>query len=100
MTKLIVKPLDMAEPGSFRQRSRLFRAIKQSQEAQKTGNAVAAIDAFLSVEDLVLPRMTTDDADCTVDEILDKLTGNEFDVLLLALAGQGAETVPPAKASS
>ena len=86
MTTLIITPIDMSAPGSFRQRSRLMRAIAMMRDT-KDGAATAA--AYIAVEDLTLERIRTDDG-TPVEEILDRLSADEFDTLLQSIAGESA----------
>ncbi|NIV36806.1 MAG: hypothetical protein GWN58_47435 [Anaerolineae bacterium] len=94
MTQLIVTPIDMSAPGSFRQRSRLMRAIAMMRD-NKDGAAVAA--AYIAVEDLVLERLETDDG-TPVEDVLDRLSADDFDELLQTMAGENA--VPTESAGS
>ena len=86
MTELHVKPIDAGAPGSFRQRSRLMRAIALMRD-NTDGAAVAA--AYIAVEDLVLERLSTDDG-TPVEDVLDGLSADDFDALLQAVAGESS----------
>ncbi len=86
MTTLIISPIDMSAPGSFRQRSRLMRAIALMRD-NKDGAATAA--AYVAVEDLVLERIRSDDG-TPVGDALDQLSAQQFDTLLQSIAGESA----------
>ena len=97
MTTLIVKPIDMAAPGSYRQRSRLLRTIASIGDVSNVDDGAAVAQAYLEIEDLVLSRLETDDG-TPVEDALDRLSANDFDVLLQTLAGENA--VPTQSAES
>ena len=86
MTTLIVKPIDMSAPGSFRQRSRLMRAVALAKQGDD-GSSIA--QAYIAIEDLVLDRLETDDGS-PVEDALDQLSAFEFDALLQTIAGENA----------
>ena len=86
MTNLIVRPIDMSAPGSFRQRSRLMRAIALMRD---NDDGAAAAAAYIAVEDIALERIVTDDG-TSVEDALDKLSADQFDELLQSIAGENA----------
>jgi hypothetical protein len=86
MTTLIVTPIDMSEPGSFRQRSRLMRALAMMRDNADTATAAAA---YVAVEDIALQRLETDDG-TPVEDALDLLSADQFDQLLQSIAGENA----------
>jgi len=92
MTKLIVTPIDMAAPGSYRERQQLLRAYATFQDAQVSSDVGAISAAFETFEELVTAHAETDDGS-TVAEALEMASANEFDALLTALLGR-RETVP------
>ena len=86
MTTLIVTPINFDEPGSFRQRQRLMRAVALMRDSA-SGSAMA--EAYLGVEDLVLERIDTDDG-TPVEDALDQLSARGFDELMQAMMGESA----------
>ena len=86
MTTLIVRPIDMSAPGSFRQRSKLMQAIAMMKD-NKDGSTVAS--AYMLIENLILSRIETEDGS-PVEDALDQLSANEFDGLLQSIAGESA----------
>ena len=92
MTKLIVTPIDMSAPGSYRERKRLLHAYAKMQKAQESTDIDGLLAAFETFEALVVVHAETDDGS-TVAEALEMASADEFDALLTALLGD-AETVP------
>lgn len=88
MTTIIVRPIDSSEPGSFRQRSRLFRAVAMLREAKEPADLAAA---YVALEELALSRCETDDGS-PVEDALDQLSADQFDHLMQSIAGES--TVP------
>lgn len=86
MTTLIVTPIDMAAAGSFRQRSRLMRAIAMMRD---NDDATTMAAAYIAVEDIALERLETDDG-TPVEDALDQLSADDFDALLQAITGENA----------
>lgn len=86
MTTLIVTPIDWSAPGSFRKRSKLMRAIAM---LRGTPNIETSAAAYVSVEDLVVERLETDDG-TPVEDALDQLSADQFDELLQSIAGENA----------
>lgn len=88
--KLILAPFDPAAPGSHAQRMRMMELVEQYEEAQATGKGMARIAR--KINELVLPRLHTDD-DSPVADALERVSANEYDVLvggLFATAGEDA----------
>ena len=98
MTKLIVTPIDMTAPGSFRERKRIWKLFSAITNAQKAGDVGALTDAFDDLEAMITKHTTTDDGS-TIAEALDLASAEEFDLLMGALLGQ-KETVPNPKSAS
>jgi hypothetical protein len=109
MTKLIVDPIDPTQPGSYRARrafmtfARKLEAVRQrstnGQNGQEEGTSVLEMaDLFDAMENLLLPRLSTDDG-TSVEAVLDRLSAEEFDSLLSGVTF-GAPEVPPATASN
>lgn len=98
MTKLIVKPIDMEEAGSYRARSHLFEAVAALDQAQASKAGGSIITAMRALEKVIVPRLRTDDG-TPVEDALDQLSANQFDALLAGVLGP-SETVPPVTASS
>jgi len=92
MTKLIVTPIDMAAPGSYRERQKLLRAFAALQDAPKAANVTTMLAAFDQFEALIAAHAETDDG-TSVAEALDGASANDFDQLLGALLSK-QETVP------
>ena len=94
MTTLIITPIDFTKPGSFRERSKLMRAVALMR-GSADGAAVAS--AYLGIEDLVLNRLETDDG-TPVEDALDQLSAEQFDELMKGMLGESA--VPTESAGS
>lgn len=92
LTTLIVTPMDMEAPGSYRQR----RALLQAGAAQESKDGAVRARAVMAVEDVVLAHLSTDDG-TPVEEALDRLSAAEFDALIPMLLG---EAVDPQSAGS
>ena len=76
MSGIRVRPIDMEAPGSFRERSKALRVL-----AAIRNDELDNINGQIALEDVLLPRLETDDGS-DLDEALDKLTANDFDDLL------------------
>ena len=98
MTRLIVQPIDPAAPGSWRQRSQMFAAIRLVTDVQESGSVSDTLVAYSALEALLIPRLRTDDG-TPVEAVLDQLSANEFDAMLESVASI-EPTVPPETASS
>ena len=92
MTKLLVTPIDMSAPGSYRERKRLLHAYAEMQKAQKSTDIDGLLAAFETFEAMVVVHAETDDGS-TVAEALEMASADEFDALLTALLSDTA-TVP------
>ena len=92
MTTLIITPIDMSKPGSFRQRSKLMRAVALTRDSTDVA-AVAA--AYMGIEDLVMERLETDDG-TPVADVLDQLSAKQFDELMTGMLGENAVPTPSA----
>jgi hypothetical protein len=97
MTKLIVTPIDMSAPGSYRARKELLKAYAALQDAQKTTDIGPMLEAFDRLEKLVCEHAETDDG-CTIAEALEQASAEDFDTLVGALLV--GETVPNASSAS
>jgi hypothetical protein len=101
-TVLIVQPIDFDAPGGWRARSKLFRAVRELTLLQRLSHQGQVdvdrlIAAVLSVEELIVPRLSTNDG-TPVEEVLDRLSAREFDQLLGGLLAS-SQSVPPTSAS-
>lgn len=97
MTQLIVTPIDMSAPGSYRQRSKLMQAYRALQSAQKTGDTDALIRGYELIEGIVCSHLETDDG-TSVEDALDMCSAEDFDEMIKGLII--GETVPnPSSAS-
>ena len=86
MPKIIVSAYDWSKPGSFRVRQRLMRAGARIAAAKQTEDPLEAFSAYEAVEDLILPRLRTDDGS-SLDAALDELSADDFDALIKAAQG-------------
>jgi hypothetical protein len=84
MTNLVVKPIDLSAEGSYRERRRFLRLIKQLQ-GLKEADIGAALEVLDEADSLLNSRLRTDDG-TSVDDALDKLSAKQFDQLLSAIA--------------
>lgn len=98
MTKLIVTPIDVSAPGSYKQRKKFLSLIRRFSEA-KDAAPLEVLSLMAETDDLIRSHLATED-DSSVDEILDQLSAKEFDQLLAAIAFEGTDAVPPEKSSS
>ena len=85
MATLIVKPIDLAAPGSYRERKRFMRVIAQLQDAQASRQSAEVLRLMQEVDEMLVPRLKTPDGS-SVEEALDGLSANDFDRLLSAIA--------------
>ena len=98
MTKLIVTPIDMGAPGSFKARKRLLRALSTFSRASADGETNALIDALDTLEVLVCEYLETDDG-TSVADALEMCSADDFDALVGGLIN-GQETIPNASSAS
>lgn len=98
MTKLVVTPIDINAPGSYRQRKKFLGLISRlaTVKDQKPDDVLAILD---ETDALIRSHLKTDD-DTPVEELLDQLSAKDFDQLLSAIAFEGADTVPSGNSSS
>lgn len=96
MTKIIVSPIELSAPGSYRVRSRFMRLVQKVRRITKE-DLDGTMDSMLELEDFVLSRLETDDG-TPVAEALDKLSAKQFDELYSAIAFE--DPVPPENASN
>ncbi|MBI2934669.1 MAG: hypothetical protein HYY29_03760 [Chloroflexi bacterium] len=100
MTKLFVRAIDPAQPGSYRDRARLFAIVEKLEAAKASSDPYLTAQAFRLIDEALMPRLSTDDG-TAVEDALDMLSAREFDGLLSGLMSASSEdTVPPEKASS
>jgi hypothetical protein len=97
--ELHVRPLDMSEPGSYKARSTLQRAVFAMQDAQAKDDTLGVLRAKLDLDELVVSRCYMADGS-SVEEALAEISADDFDGLLAALLGGGAPSVPPEKSGS
>ena len=71
-----------------------MRAIAMMKD---TDDGAAVASAYVMVEDLVLERLETDDGS-PVEDALDQLSADEFDMVLQSIAGESS--VPTKSAGS
>ena len=90
MTKLLVKPIDPAAKGSWRQRSKLLRAATK----MASEDGAEQVQGYLELEDAAFDRLETDNG-TPVSEALDQLSADQFDELVEALL----ETPVPTKSA-
>jgi hypothetical protein len=101
MTKLIVTPIDLSAPGSFKARRDFMNLARQLEELKKSeqeGKWQAILATYDSLESFLLPRLRTDD-DVSVEDVLSQISADEFDELI-GKVSFGDEAVPPESASS
>ena len=83
MTTLIVKPIDLSAPGSYRERKRYLRLLKRLRSDEPDAKGV--LEALEEVDELITSRLRTDDG-TPVEDALDQLSAQQFDALLAAVA--------------
>jgi hypothetical protein len=83
LTKLIVSPIDLAAPGSYRERKRFLRLLKRLRANEPDAEGV--LGALEEVDALISSRLRTDDG-TSVEDALDLLSAQQFDALLSAIA--------------
>jgi hypothetical protein len=96
MTKIIVTPIDMSAPGSYKARKQLLQTYAALQEAQGSSDIRKLAEAFDAIEALILKHAETDDG-TTIGEALEQASAVDFDALLGAIIS--GETVPNPTAS-
>lgn len=84
MTELIVRPVNLDEPGSYRERKRFIGLLKRLRDLQAAGSA-DVFDVLEEADTLIRDRLSTDDGS-PVEDALDRLSANQFDALLSAVA--------------
>jgi len=85
---LIVRPINLAEAGSYRERKQFIRLLKRLRdlEASKDADVFTVLE---EVDSLIRARLKTDDGS-PVEDALDQLSANQFDQLLSAIAFESA----------
>lgn len=84
MTTLIVKPIDLSAPGSYGERKRYLRLLKQLRSTEKR-TTDTTISTMEEMDRLITGRLRTDDG-TPVEDALDQLSAQQFDALLSAIA--------------
>ncbi len=98
-TQLIVRPIVLSEPGSYRERRQFLRLLKRLRATSEAKDGDAVIAVLEEAEALVLSRLRTDDGS-PVEDALDQISANQFDQLLSAIAfetGVGEASTVPSK---
>lgn len=85
MTTLIVKPINLSSPGSYRERKQFLRLLRRLRDLQAARDADAILTTLDEADELLLSRLQTDDG-TLVEDALDRLSANQFDQLLSAIA--------------
>ena len=97
MTKLIVVPIDLNAPGSYRERKQFLKLLRNIRQLEGTNDPEAILDAFEEADGLIRGRLKTEDG-TPVEDVLEQLSARDFDQLLASLAFENV--VPPESASS
>ncbi len=97
MTRIIVTPIDMSAPGSYRARKDLLKTYAALQDAQASSDIRKLAEAFDAIEALILKHAETDDG-TPMGEALENASAVDFDSLLGAIIS--GETVPNANSTS
>lgn len=88
MTNIIIKPIDFDEPGSYLKRRRILQAMdKLANASDSEKGGIAAISAYLELDDLIREHMKGTDDGTPLEEAIAMLTVNDFDQLLGGLLG-------------
>ena len=98
MTRIIVTPIDMSAPGSYRKRKQVLKVAAEFQAALTSDNVMALNRAMDQIEAIVLSYAETEDG-TPLDAALEDASADDFDALLLAILGNG-ETVPNVTSTS
>jgi hypothetical protein len=101
MTKLIIEPFDMHEPGSHKKIRTLRKAYLAILEHMEASTGRERLKAYDDLEDLILAqsaRFKTDDG-TPVEEALDGLSIDQFTDLFAGLLAV-RETIPPVSSGS
>lgn len=85
MPTIIVRPINLAEPGSYGERRKYLRLLRRLGNLKGEQSPEQVFELFDEIEELVLPRLRTDDGS-PVEPVLDRLSANDFDRLLSAIA--------------
>lgn len=98
MTTLVVKPIDLAAPGSYGERRRILRLYRRLRAAKQadTDTVLALMD---EMDEALQPRLRTDDG-TSVDDALARLSANQFDELFFSIAFEGGAVGEGSKGNS
>jgi hypothetical protein len=86
---LIVRPIVLSEPGSYRERRKFLRLVQRLTALKEQQDVKAILSLLDEADELLLPRLRTEDGS-SVEDALDKLSANDFDGLLNAIAFENA----------
>lgn len=98
---ITVRPIDLSQPGSYYERWRYLDLINRLNEARgqgANGDPGEAIKTMREADALIRERIVTPPGQ-DLEAVLRKLSANDFDALLGAIAFEGGG-VPPAKPSN
>lgn len=87
-TTLVVKAIDLSQPGSYGERRRFLRLLRRLQAMNGAQDAEAVLATLDEADELLRGRLATDDG-TPVEEVLDRISANDFDRLLSAIAFEG-----------
>ncbi len=102
MTQLIVKPINLTEPGSYRARKQFLRVHRRLMELPDTTDAKTTFAVYEEIDNLLLSQLRTDDG-TPVEDALDQLSAAQFDQLFQAIAfesGVGGQSAEPSGAGT
>ncbi len=88
MTALVVTPIRLDQEGSYRERKAFLRLLKKLRALQGATDPDAILTVMDEADALLVGRLKTDDG-TPVEDALDKLSANQFDQLLSAVAFEG-----------
>jgi hypothetical protein len=100
MTKIIVTPIDMSAPGSYRERKKLLRSFATVMTASNSTterDVLALLAAQDELDAIIIAHAETDDGS-PLEAALDDISSDDFNALYRAI--MNAETVPNSTSAS
>lgn len=89
MVQLIVTPIDLSKPGSYRERQRYRALLRRLYDLRKAEDGDGLAGLYDEIDELIRSRLRTDDGS-PVEEALDRISANQFDDLLSLISFTGS----------
>ena len=90
-TTLVVDPINMAAPGSYRKRRVIFEAMAAMKAGVSDRDGFVVVESLLALDEVVQEHIHTDNG-TDIGEVLDVISAEDFDALLGSVLGE--EPVP------